>query len=573
MIAHVIPLTRLPARFSFFDYLIPEGLEVTIGDLVLVPFREFMLHGIVCDLVNESAQKKLAAIKTVVRKSALSQKDIERFFLISAAIAQSPSMLMHATLPKRLGKSPSPQSLRSHEKSPHSHQSPSVRISPHELPTLQELIAFIKTHPHAALQGDFETGIALAHILGSHLASSTQLLILVPRDRDADLLRAALKHDALAVVTGATSETDRASIFCAWQEGKVKILIGTKQIALWSASRLAHILILHAGNDEYANHRRNPKFDPREAARLLAEQHGANYVSVDTLPRIEDCAEGHWTVPFFTPDPQELNPFARFIPLAARTEKTAYPLLTLSLEEAIKTASQSQKRVLLFLNRKGAAKRLQCAACDYVPLCGTCGNIPTVRATEDLICDRCQSEMWIPEVCPSCQKARLKFVGVGGEKVVVDLKKLFPHLSIGFVEKGNDAAWKTADIVVATEHVFANLLTPFTRHNFGLVADLMADLPVGGVDFRASEHTSRQLLRLLFLAKREKAACLIQTWIPARLPDLIAPAFVIKEELRVRQEYKLPPFGNIFITKTGTIRNPVNAPDEPFVYDGRYGAK
>lgn len=178
--------------------------------------------------------------------------------------------------------------------------------------------------------------------------------------------------------------------------------------------------------------------------------------------------------------------------------------------------------------------------------------------------------MWIPEVCPMCQKARLKFVGVGGEKVVVDLKKLFPNLSIGFVEKRNDTAWKTADIVVATEHVFANLLVPFVRSRFGLVADLMADLPVGGVDFRATEHTSRQLLRLLFLAKREKAECLIQTWIPARLPDLIAPAFVITEELRIRQEYRLPPFGNIFITKTGTIRNPASAPDEPFVYDGKY---
>lgn len=566
MIAHVIPLTRLPARFSFFDYLIPQELEVIPGDLVLISFRGIVLQGIVCGTVAESTHKKLSTLKSVIRKNVFSQKDIERFLRISQKIGQSPSTLMHATLPKHIGKAKT-------YKTPPSPAKKSPSISSDELPALQELVAFIKNHPHAALQGDFETGIALAHILGSHLTPPSQLLILVPRDRDADILRTALKHNALAVVTGTTPEADRAAIFCAWQEGKIQVLIGTKQIALWNAHALTHVLVLHAGNDEYANHRRNPKFDPREAARLLAQQHGAHYVSTDTLPRIEDCTEKHWTVPFFAPDPQELIPFARFIPLAARTEKTAYPLITLSLEEAIKTASQSQKRVLLFLNRKGAAKRLQCAACDYVPICGTCGNIPTVRAAEDLLCDRCQTEMWIPEACPSCQKARLKFVGVGGEKVVVDLKKLFPHLSIGFVEKGSDVAWKNADIVVATEHVFANLLTPFTRHNFGLVADLMADLPVGGVDFRASEHTSRQLLRLLFLAKREKAECLIQTWIPARLPDLIAPAFVITEELRVRQEYKLPPFGNVFITKTGTIRNPANIPDEPFVYDGKYDVK
>lgn len=306
MIAHVIPLTRLPARFSFFDYLIPEGLEVALGDLVLISFRGLILQGIVCDIVHESAQKKLAALKAVVRSNVLSKKDIERFFAISAAIAQSPSTLMQATLPKHLGKSPSLQSPRTHAKSP---QSPSVRISSDELPALQELIAFIKTHPHAALQGDFETGIALAHVLSSHLSPCTQLLILVPRDRDANILRAALKHDALAVVTGTTSEGDRAAIFCAWQKGKIQVLIGTKHIALWNAHKLAHVLILHAGNDEYANHRRNPKYDPREAARLLAKQYGANYVSVDTLPALRTVRKNIGPSPFY---PRPTKPYTLY---------------------------------------------------------------------------------------------------------------------------------------------------------------------------------------------------------------------------------------------------------------------
>ncbi len=564
MIAHVIPLTRLPAHCTFFDYLIPEGMEVAVGDLVLISFRRKILYGIVRSKSEESRHKKLAPLKKHLQKNVLSENDFERLEKIADALHQSLATLLHCAIPKHIGAPlpPTPYPLP---------PAPSVRISPEELPILKELCAFIEAHPeHAALQGDAETGIALAHILIKRLKKNEQLLLLVPRDRDAEMIRSLLAHEALAVVTGSTSEQHRVNIFSRWKEGSLHVLVGTKQVALWNASALRYVLVLHAGNDEYAHARRNPKYDPREAAKLLAQQHCASYVSIDTLPRIEDCPSQHYCVPFFIPDPQSLEPLARFIPLASRTEKTGHPLITLSLQAAIENTSQNQKRVLLFFNRKGAAKRLQCAACDYVPLCGTCGNIPTVRA-EDLACDRCGTEMWVPKVCPKCQQARLKFVGVGGEKVVSDLKKLFPNLSIGFVEKGSDGAWKNANIVVATEHVFANLITPFTRYGFGLIADLMADLPVSGINFRATEHTSRQLLRLMFLAKREKAPCLIQTWIPERLPSLIAPQFVIEEELRIRTNYKLPPFGNIYTTKTTTLRNPQTLPQEPFVYDGAYG--
>ncbi|NBS68165.1 hypothetical protein EBT31_04525 [bacterium] len=556
MIAHVIPLTRLPARFTFFDYHIPQGMEVEIGDLVNITFRGISLQGVVRGIAKESTQKKLAALSKIKKKGILTSQDILRLETIAHLIGQSPSSLFCAAIPKYLSESP-PLPLKKISPS-------SASISQEEIATAKEYLAVVEaTKGICALQGDSETGILLAQALAKRLKKGEQLLILVPRDRDAEILEKTLTAKNTQAITGSTKEKDRSAAFLAWKENRIEILIGTKQVALWSAPSLTHILVLQAGNDEYANLRRNPKFDPREAAKLLAVEQGAKYISIDTLPRIEDTGEGSW---FTTPS----IPFTpTFVSLSNRTEKTPYPLLTNTLVESIKTASQSQKKVLLFLNRKGAAKRLQCMACDQVPLCGTCGNLPTVR-TEDLICDRCGTEMWIPENCPLCGKPKLKFVGVGGEKVVADLQKLFPHLSVGFVEKKNDTSWKTANIIVATEHIFANLLVPFTRYTFGLVADLMADLPVGSVDFRATEHTSRQLLRLAYLAKREKAECIIQTWIPERLPELVASKYVTEEELRVRRAYLLPPFGTIYKTSEQTLRNPLTPPSTSFILDASY---
>lgn len=46
------------AKLFPLDYLIPEDLELNIGDLVVVPFRNKELTGIVWALVSNSEDKK-----------------------------------------------------------------------------------------------------------------------------------------------------------------------------------------------------------------------------------------------------------------------------------------------------------------------------------------------------------------------------------------------------------------------------------------------------------------------------------------------------------------------------------
>ncbi len=46
------------AKLFPLDYLIPEDLELNIGDLVVVPFRNKELTGIVWELVSNSEAKK-----------------------------------------------------------------------------------------------------------------------------------------------------------------------------------------------------------------------------------------------------------------------------------------------------------------------------------------------------------------------------------------------------------------------------------------------------------------------------------------------------------------------------------
>ena len=567
MYAHVYPITKLPRRFSYFDYSIPEGMFVDVGDLVLIPLRGRLTRGIVCGLFDSTQLTKVLPVEKVLVPKYLNVHDIMRIDEIAKIIAQAPSSIFEYAVPTMMKRDSSlpPAPFQPGGGAP---AAAPAMVTPDDVNLIREVLA--SKEQFLSVGADKAFGIALAVALAKK--AEAQMLVLVPSDRDAELAMRHLAPLGAQMLTGKQADGSRAAAFAAWREGKLKILVGTKQASLWFPKKLSHVLVLEAGSSEYAQQRRNPRFDPREAAKLLAGSvmHKARFIAVDALPRPEDVRDagaGKDSPTLFLPTLTSLDSFTfpKIINLRDPQEKSTEPLLSTTLLEAIKSALLSQKRVLLYVNRKGVAKRLQCGGCGQVPLCGTCGNIPTVRA-DDLVCDRCGTEMWIPEVCPVCKKAKIKFMSIGGEKVAASLAKLFPEASIASAQKEQDTGWDSADIIVATEHFFANLAEPFAKYNFGLAADLVGDLPTHGIDFRAQEETSRKILRLALFAHRQKAQCMVQSWIPNELADLLNPTFVLERELDSRAKYHLPPFGTIvtMMPEDGepiTQRLPMHAPE------------
>jgi primosomal protein N' len=523
MIAEVYPIIKLPRKCSYFDYELPVDLHVGVGDLVRVPFKGREVLGVVRGLKDTSEAKRLIGVNSLAKPAYLSAADLARYERIASHLAQSVSSLMHAVFPGTFFEG-APPFVQVTEDS---------HIGALDIPVLEHCLSEITLNKTLAISGDRDIGFALAHVL--RRKREGQMLILLPRERDAELLARYVKlGDSTSLLHGKTSPSSRSRIIESWRTGKLDTLIGTRLASLLPAHKLSTLLILESGNDEHINERRNPRFDAREAAKLLAHDHDANLIVFDALPRLEELM----TMPLVKT--LEQLPDETVINLGSADELTNEPLLGDSVILGIETALQSQKRVLLFLNRKGVAKRLQCGKCGHIPLCGTCGHVPNVRH-DDLVCAKCQTEMWIPAQCPSCGKPKLSLRGIGGAKMVTTLQKLFPTATIGRIEKGN-LENPGADILVATEYFFSSYLDPFTAKRFGLVVDLAADIGLHASDFRGAEETARKLHRLLNFAHRQGAQGLIQTWLPEVLrPMLDLPTFVTSE-LDVRKLYQLPPF-------------------------------
>ncbi len=519
MIAQVYPLRRMPRGFSVFDYAIPESLAVSVGDLVEIPFRSSRLQAIVRRIESESAIAKIKPISGILEKHYFNESDLLRIDTIAHNIYQSPSALLLSALTQV---DPKPQQFPA---TPNK-KSTGQRLNTEIAQRIQKLIPPLKQADSLSVQANHEDIIQILHWCIAQLPH--QILILAPNQSLAQHLGMALNIPYLT--TGNQTKKHRTTLFHAWRKGSLKVLIGNRQASLWPAQKLSLVIVLETGNADWNMQNRNPRFDVRRVAKLLAKDHGCSYMSLGAMQEITEFALGS---AFHAKAPHEIT----FLSKKGEYRSTSKYLHD-DLISAIELALQSQKNVLLFYNRKGIASHLECNACGKIPECGTCGGTPTVRE-DDLICGNCQTEMWIPAICPYCRSPRMKKKGIGNKMILKELQSLFPHYSSTLYEKGESLT--DAQITVATDAYFSEHYD-FNKKSFGLIVDLTVDYGLYSSDYKARETTAYKLHQLAMLASVAKAQLIVQTWMPEVLNQFIDAKRFFETELQERKKYALPPF-------------------------------
>lgn len=541
MFAQVYVITRLPKGLTFFDYAVPPAITVEPGDLVRVPFKGSERYAVVRSVAQASQVKNTRDILYVTAKHFLQAHDIARLERIAEVLEQSPNSLFFAAFGRALQPHPFPAVTATAR--------PSVQREVIE--DVRRYLEVLAETKELAVSDCLEAGLVMIRAMRAQLKG--QLLVLVSQERAAELVAEYVAlTGSVAMMHGHTPERVRGAIIRAWSAGKVQTLISTRQGALLPAKELGGVLVLQAGNEEHVNTRRNPRFDAREAVRLLAADHGAPVVWFDDLPRLEESLHGVML-------PQRPLAECQIIDMQAKEEKNARAHLSESLIEGIKKALQSQKKVLLCFNRKGVAKRLQCADCDHLPTCGNCGQPPVLRQS-DLVCPACGTEMWYPKTCPACGSAKMKLRGLGKANIALTLRKLFPGITVGEIEKGK-VTELGAKILVVTDFYFTSIAQPFAPKEFGLVADLVGDLALFADDFRVQEAAARKLKRLQYFATTQGAECVLQTWMPEVFRAMLNLPIFLQSELALRERYHLPPYAPRLTT----------TPTKQLMYDGSYG--
>jgi primosomal protein N' (replication factor Y) (superfamily II helicase) len=371
--------------------------------------------------------------------------------------------------------------------------------------------------------------------------------------------------DDLAVWHSALSERERYDQWQLLRAGSVRAAIGVRSAVFAPVERLG-LIVVDEEHDGSFKQDRGFAYNARDVALLRAARAGAVAVLGSATPALETFRN---SVP-------ELGKLSR---LELRQRPTAQPLpevevvdlrrhrsgpggqrlISAPLHEAISLTLERGEQAILFLNRRGFAPSLICAACGDVQRCDDCAVSLTLhRRPPGLVCHYCGARRPLPRRCPSCGGEDLRSAGIGTQQAEQVLGELFPRARIARLDRdvasgrGAEALLERLrageiDILVGTQMVTKG-------HDFPrvtLVGVLLADVGLHMPDFRAAERAFQLMTQVAGRAGRSELGgrAIIQTFSPEHPAVVLARNHdytgFAERELATRRELGYPPFGRL----------------------------
>lgn len=382
--------------------------------------------------------------------------------------------------------------------------------------------------------------------------------------------RFAALQDQVAVLHSHLSQGERFDEWHRIRKGKAKIVIGARSAIFAPLTELGIIVVDEEHENTYKQET-SPRYHGRDIAVLRAHMEKCCVVLGSATPSLEsyqNTLSGKYDmVRLLKRADHQSMPIIRVIDMKieAQKQKGRMAILSDKLRVSMETKLKEGEQIILFLNRRGFARSLQCPPCGHVCECQHCA-IPLTyhRGEERLICHMCGYQQITPNRCPSCGDKAIKLQGYGTEKVEEIIHKVFPTSRIARIDtdtmrrknalRDTLAKFKAKkiDIIIGTQMIAKGLHFP----NVTLVGILNADLGLHVPDFRAGERTFQLITQVAGRAGRGEleGEVVIQTFTPhspsiqfARHHDFDGYA---EQELQFRNQFGYPPFSNVAMLGT-----------------------
>ncbi|MEN8614702.1 primosomal protein N' [Dehalogenimonas sp. THU2] len=410
------------------------------------------------------------------------------------------------------------------------------------------------------------------HATAHALKEGKQIIVLVPE--------IALTHQIIerftarfpgrvAVLHSKLSLGERFDQWRAIAEGVFDIVIGPRSALFAPVSQLGLIVMDEEHEWAYKQQDTPPLYHARTVAERLATESGAALLLGSATPDIESyhkVSTGTVTLlelpDRLTPHPGAALPAVTLIDLREELKSGNLSIFSRKLRAEITDALRNREQVILFYNRRGGATFIQCRDCGEVLKCRNCllplGYHPVEKR---LVCHHCNAGYRVPEICPVCHSRRIKYLGLGTQKLEEETQREFPEARIlrwdSDATRGKDAGYQIfddfragrADILIGTQVVARGLDLP----RVGLVGVINADTALNLPDFRAGERTFQLLAQVAGRAGRGEfpGRVVVQSYQPEHYAVIAAvkhdyPSF-FQQEIKFRRTLGYPPFGELAV--------------------------
>lgn len=343
---------------------------------------------------------------------------------------------------------------------------------------------------------------------------------------------------------------------------KAKVVIGVRSALFLPFSNLGCIIVDEEHEQTFKQHDPAPRYHARDAAIVLAKQHGAKVVLGSATPSLET----YYNVQTNKYGLTELKvrygnvvlPEIKLVDLKDKyfRKKMSGHFSDELLEEITETLSKGEQ-VILFQNRRGFSPYVECMTCGHVPHCPSCDvSLTYYKFKNQLRCHYCGHSIANPTHCHSCQSVDLTTKGFGTEQIEMELKTLFPEKNIGRMDQDTTRGKfgfekiidsfknREIDVLVGTQMLAKGL----DFDNVTLVGILNADNLLNQPNFRAYERAYQMMMQVSGRAGRseKKGKVVIQTYNPYHntIQQVLGNDYIgmYKEQIYERQNFKYPPF-------------------------------
>jgi len=563
------------------DYLTYDtNLKLQVGDLVSVPLRNKIQHGIVVQTGTQRDVGYLKSVKELVATAFISPALLSFYRWLAEYYLASLGDVLRLAFPQQM-------LFKGTAGQPEDH--PSRPVAALELTSDQSQA--VNRIRRALDRGDFKTFM----IFGITASGKTEIyirclqeiiqkggrgMVLVPEISMTSLLLGRFRErfgSAAVTIHSALTAKERRQVWYGIKNGQYRIVIGPRSAIFLPIPDLKMIVVDEEHDPSYKEHQQALKYNARDAAVMRGKIENFVVLLGSATPQVEsfhNSSVGKYELITLKEriDNRPL-PVADIVDLKNESKR----IITGKLEKALTESLSAGGQAIIYLNRRGFAPYMICPNCGFTASCPFC-KLPLVyhKPGKDppyLACHVCDHKARFFTTCPKCGRATLLYHGAGTQRVEELLKKIVERLpsEAAAVKEGlvirldRDSARKrgeaerifesfasgAAKILLGTQLVTKGLDFPSVTLVGIINADIIFNLP----DFRSGERTFQVLTQVAGRSGRgeTKGRVLIQTYHPEQYSIIFSrlqnyPEFY-KEEIEMRRELCLPPFTRLVLLR------------------------
>ncbi len=236
-----------------------------------------------------------------------------------------------------------------------------------------------------------------------------------------------------------------------------------------------------------------------------------------------------------------------------KTKQNSY--ISHTMLSKVEQSLQDNKKVILYLNKRGAYDLLMCEDCHHIKKCPKCDiSLSVHRNPEKLICHHCMYSENISLECEKCHGTHLKNIWVGTQQIEESFKKFFPKINIFRMDSDSVKNLtlkkealeniKNAQIIIGTKMI----TTGFDFRNIWVIGIILLEQELQIPKYDTEEKIYATIKQLIGRWGRlwEESDIIIQTFAPKNEMIQNITSFnykdFFKKTLKERKIFWYPPF-------------------------------